>query len=608
LYALQTVFTANNHAIPLTTEAVDGVISMVFWAITMVVSVKYVTFVMRADNNGEGGIMALVALIKRVVDGKSAKRMAVLVALGVFGAALFFGDAMITPAISVLSAVEGLQTVSPGLASLVIPITIAVLVLLFSMQRFGTGVVGKLFGPVCALWFVVIALAGFNQILHHPSIIAALSPSYAVAFALSHPGLAFLGLAGVVLTITGVEALYADMGHFGRPAISRAWFFVVFPALTLNYMGQGALILHHPHTVNNLFFALFPAWSQLPVVLLATAATVIASQAVISGAFSLARQASQLGFLPRLVIRHTSTATEGQVYAPAINRLIFVAVVILVLGFRTSAALAIAYGVAVTGTITITTILFLVVARARWHTPKYIIAVGGTVFLGIDLTFFSANLPKLLTGGWFPVGIALAVFVIFKTWDKGRAIVSVARIAKEGPLREFIESVHEMSPPLHRVPGTAVFLNANAETTPLALRANTEHNHTLHESIIILTVKVLTVPSVPETERVSEDDLGYGDDGIFHLCVSYGFNDRTDVPAAIALACEQGLVERELDLVDASYFVSRIVLRQGGRNFHHMARWRKMLFLGLAHYAADPVEYFSLPVDRTVVMGGQITV
>jgi KUP system potassium uptake protein len=478
---------------------------------------------------------------------------------------------------------------------------------LFALQRFGTGAVGKLFGPVCALWFVVIGGAGLNEIFHHPGILATFSPTYALTFMSAHPGLAFLGLAGVVLTITGVEALYADMGHFGRPAISRAWFYVVFPALTFNYMGQGALILSRPQTVDNSFFALFPAWSQLPVVVLATAATVIASQAVISGAFSLARQASQLGFLPRLVIRHTSTKTEGQVYAPAVNLLIFIAVVVLVLGFRTSNALAVAYGVAVTGTITITTVLFLMIARARWHVPRPLIILGGVVFLTIDLTFFSANLPKLLTGGWFPVGIAIAVFIIFRTWNKGRTIVSAARTAKEGPLPEFVAAIHNQIPPLARVSGTAIFLNVNKETTPLALRANTDHNHTLHENIVIVSVNITTAPTVPETERVREDDLGYNDDGIFHLEISFGFNDITDVPGAIALACAQGLVECEISLTDASYFVSRITISHGtGR--HHMARWRRILFLGLAHYAADPVAYFNLPVDRTVIMGGRIII
>ncbi|HUR84799.1 MAG TPA: potassium transporter Kup [Solirubrobacteraceae bacterium] len=605
LYALKTVFTAGNSAVPLTQAAVYGVISMVFWSLMMVVSVKYVTFVMRADNEGEGGIMALIALVQRIRQNDSVASKAVLVAMGVFGAALFFGDAMITPAISVLSAVEGLEVISPSLKSLVLPICLVVLVCLFAVQRFGTSTVGKLFGPICVLWFGALALAGGAQIVQHPGILAALSPTHAVSFAFDHPGMTFIALSGIVLTITGVEALYADMGHFSRRAITRAWFFVVFPALTLNYMGQGALILHNSDAIENPFFLLFADWALIPMVALATAATVIASQAVISGAFSVSRQAVQLGFLPRLTIHHTSKAEVGQVYVPAINWGVLIAVVALVLVFGSSENLAAAYGIAVTGTLAIDTVLFFTVARARFHKPLWMVAAVSVLFLVFDLLFFSANLPKFLDGGWFPILIALGVFCVFMTWHKGRTLVSAARIEEEGPLREFVDDVHAMTPQIHRVAGTAIFLNANPHTTPLALRANVEHNHTLHESVIIVSIAVTTVPYVPESDRITVDDLGYTDDGIFHLGVRYGFRDETDIPAALALAAGQGL-ECPVDLQHATYFVSRVTLRRGPTK--NLARWRKALFLVLARNAADPVKYFRLPDERTIVMGGHISI
>ena len=605
LYALKTVFTADNNAISLTQAAVYGVISMVFWSLTMVVSVKYVTFVMRADNDGEGGIMALIALVQRIRQSDSAASNVILVALGIFGASLFFGDAMITPAISVLSAVEGLEVISPDLKRVVLPICLAVLVSLFAVQRFGTGTVGRLFGPICVLWFGALAVAGVVQIVQHPGVLAALSPTYALSFAFAHPALTFLALSGIVLTITGVEALYADMGHFSRRAITRAWFLVVFPALTLNYMGQGALILHRPGAIENPFFLLFADWALIPMVALATSATVIASQAVISGAFSVSRQAVQLGFLPRLTIRHTSKAEVGQVYVPAINWGVLVAVVALVLGFGSSASLAAAYGIAVTGTLAIDTILFFTVARARFRKPVWMVATVSALFLVTDLLFFSANLPKLLEGGWFPVIIAVGVFCVFMTWHKGRALVTAARTEEEGPLREFVDEIHKMTPAIHRVAGTSIFLNANPHTTPLALRANVEHNHTLHQSVIIVSIDVTTVPYVPESERVTVDELGYTDDGIFHVGVRYGFRDETDIPAALALTANRGL-ECQVDLEHATYFISRVTLRRGPDK--NMSRWRKALFLTIARNAANPVEYFRLPDERTIVMGGHINV
>jgi len=605
LYAMHTVFSEGDHAIAPTHDNVYGVISMVFWSITLVITVKYVTFVMQADNEGEGGIMALIALIQRLSGKSGLAAKAALVTLGIFGASLFFGDAMITPAISVLSAVEGLNVISPSFEDLVIPISLTLLILLFGIQRFGTSAVGKLFGPVCGLWFLALAAGGLGHIIEHPEIVESLSPSYAVLFAINHFGLFFIALSGVVLVITGVEALYADMGHFSKKAIRLAWFLVVFPALTLNYMGQGALILHSTgNPIENPFFLLYPHWALIPMVVLATAATVIASQAVISGAFSVSRQAVQLGFLPRLKIRHTSDEV-GQVYVPAINWGVLAAVIILVVGFRTSANLAAAYGIAVTGTLAIDTILFFTVVRTRFHKPVWMVALGIAIFLTIDLTFFSANLSKIPQGGWFPVLIAVILFTVFMTWYRGRVLVTAARTEKEGLLSDFVKLVHTPDTGINRVAGTAIFLSADPEATPLALSANVDHNHALHENVVIATVDIRNVPHVPELERVTVDDLGYADDGIAHVTIRYGFQDITDVPEDLRLAAAKGL-EVDLDLDNASYFVSRISLRRGPNE--NMAKWRKSLFLALARQAANPVEYFNLPIDRTVVMGGHVTV
>ena len=603
LYALQTVFSADNHIVKPDQASVYGVISLVFWAITSIVSIKYVTFIMRADNDGEGGIMALIALLQRLkLTGTKAK--AALIALGIFGASLFYGDGMITPAISVLSAVEGLEVVSPSMKSLIVPITLGVLTVLFSIQRFGTGAVGRAFGPVMGLWFAVLAAAGLREVLTAPEVLKALSPSYGVQFFVHNGGVAFIALASVVLAVTGAEALYADMGHFGPHPIRRAWFAFVFPALTLNYLGQGALILHDPHAISSPFFLLLPHWGRLPVVLLATVATVIASQAVISGAFSVTRQAVQLGFLPRLTIHHTSKHEVGQVYAPGVNWGIFVAVVALVVGFGSSAKLASAYGIAVTGTLAIDTILFFVVVRKMWHKPAWLVAAGLVSFLFVDLAFFSANLRKIVHGGWFPLTIAAIIFVVLITWQRGRTIVTRNRTEHEGSLRAFVDEVRTMDPPVFRVQGTAVFLNANPETTPIAMRANVEHNHTLHESAVILSIETLKVPHVKRDDRLSVDDLGYGDDGITHLTARFGFQDQPDVPATLLLAQQQALLECDIDPDDCSYFLSRITVLP--TDAPGMRRWRKNLFAAMSRNSANPVEYFALPGDRTIVMGAEI--
>ncbi|MDX6589174.1 MAG: system potassium uptake protein [Solirubrobacterales bacterium] len=602
LYALQTVFSADHHAVKPTEGDVYGVISLVFWSITLIVSIEFVLLIMRADNDGEGGIMALIAL----VEGASLRRgriKALLIGLGLFGVALFYGDGMITPAISVLSAVEGVKVVTPSLDSLVVPITIVVLVALFAIQRFGTHLIGRVFGPVMVVWFAVLAAAGLGRIVAHPAIVKALSPTYGGEFFADHPGIAFVSLGAIVLTITGAEALYADMGHFGRKPISRAWFFVVFPALTLNYMGQGSLILDTPSTIDNPFFLLIPHWGRMPMILLATVATVIASQAVISGAFSVTRQAVQLGFLPRLTIRHTSAREIGQIYVPAVNWFLLAAVVALVIGFGSSTSLASAYGIAVTGTITVDTLLFFVVVRSLWRKPGWLVALAAAVFFTVDLAFLGANLTKVEHGGWFPLMIGIAVFTVLSTWNRGREKVTEERIEAEGSLRSFVEELRAMEPPAVRVPGTAVYLNSRRETTPLALRAGVEHTRALHEAVVIISIETTRTPYVPESERLVVDSLGYEDDGIMHLTARFGFQDAPDVPLLLALAEKTGL-ECEIDAPGAVYFLSRISITPTAAP--GMAGWRKRLFVAMARNAASPVEYFRLPRDRTITLGSSI--
>jgi KUP system potassium uptake protein len=604
LYTVQTVFNPSDpHPVKVSHDSIFGIISLIFWSVTIIVTVTYVLLVMRADNDGEGGIMALIALIRRraLPGGRRAK--VVLAALGLFGASLFFGDSMITPAISVLSAVEGVKVAAPSVSELVIPITVTIIVVLFLAQRLGTGAVGRLFGPVMAVWFTVLGVLGVLGIAAHPVILKALLPSYAIAFLVGHFGTAFFSLTAVVLAVTGAEALYADMGHFGRPPIRRAWLLAVFPACILNYLGQGALILGHPASITNPFFLLAPAWARLPMVFLATVATVIASQAVITGAFSVAHQAARLGYLPRLRIQYTSEQIMGQIYIPWINWLLLVSVLTLVLAFRSSAALAYAYGTAVTGTITITTLLFFYYARHQWRWPLWIVLAGGGALIAIDLLFLAANLTKLVHGAWLPILIGITAFTIFTTWQRGRELVTLERDREEGPLRAFIDQLHAMKPPLHRVPGTAIFLNRGKATAPLALRANVEHNEILHEHVLILSIETMPAPHVPAEERLQIDDLGYKDDQIIHVTARFGYMDQTNVPGLIPLI--RG-AESESPLHDdrLSYFVSRIELVQG--NTPGMSRWRKHLFIATSRITADAAEYFRLPRERTVIMGSRI--
>jgi len=604
LYALQTVFTIDGGAVKPTPGDVFGVISLMFWAVTLVVSIKYVLVVMRADNDGEGGVMALVALVRRLL-GEVRGTTRAIVALGVLGASLFYGDTLITPAISVLSAVEGLQVAAPGLSTLVLPLAGVILAGLFAVQRFGTGKVGTLFGPVMIVWFLVLSAAGIRGIARHPAVIEGLSPTYAVSFVTAHPGIAFVAIGAVVLVITGAEALYADMGHFGRRPIARAWFLAVFPALVLNYLGQAALILEEPKATENPFFLLLPSWGRVPMVVLATAATVIASQAVISGAFSVTRQAVQLGFLPPLTIRQTSEREGGQVYLPAVNAALFVGVLALMLSFGSSARLATAYGVAVTGALLIDTVLLLVVAWAGWGWRPWQLALGAVGFGGVELAFFSGNLVKVVHGGWLPLLIAGTVFTVMTTWQAGRRVVSANRTVLEGPLQDFVDQLRAGAVP--RVPGTAVFPHPTKETTPLALRANVRHNGVLHERVVIVSAQPANVPLIAASDRLSVDDLGYDDDGIVHLTLRYGFSERPDIPRALQQACaDTEGPELGFDPEEASYFLSRATLR--ATRAPGLSRWRKALFVALAHNAANPADYFGLPMDRTVVMGTHVDV
>jgi KUP system potassium uptake protein len=605
IYTIQTVFNPGDpHPVPVSTESIFGIVSMIVWSVTIVVTITYVLLVMRADNHGEGGIMALITLVRRTSGGR-ARTKRLLAALGIFGASLFLGDSMITPAISVLSAVEGVKVAAPSLGDVVVPITAAIIIALFLLQRIGTAAVGRLFGPVMLLWFSAIAACGVRGIADRPEILKALSPTYALDFFVSHFSIAFFALAAVVLAVTGAEALYADMGHFGRAPITRAWLLLVFPACVLSYMGQGALILGNPHNISSPFFLLVPHWGQWPLVFLATAATVIASQAVITGAFSVAHQAVQLGYLPRLRIAHTSEETMGQIYVPWINWLLMVSVLTLVVTFKTSAALAFAFGMAVTGTITITTLLFFYIVRRDWHKPLWLVTIGAGALLTVDLLFLAANVTKITHGAWLPLVIAVTAFTVLTTWQRGRQIVTARREQAEGPLRAFVDDLPRQTPPVARVAGTAVFLNRHKLTAPLAMRASVDHLHALSEHVVLLTIETLSVSHVASSDRIVIDDLGYRDDGIAHASARFGYMDQPNVPAVMR-DLQEADIEFEFDLDGLSYFLSKIDLYRG--DAPGLSRWRKTLFLATAHLNADAADYFGLPRDRTVVMGSRIEV
>ena len=606
IYTLQTVFNPDDpHPVPISTANVYGVVSTIFWSVMIIVTLTYITLVMRADNNGEGGIMALITLLRRWTGTRSRRKTMLLAALGLFGASLFFGDSMITPAISVLSAVEGLKVISPDFRDFIVPITAVIIVALFSVQRHGTAAVGRFFGPVMIAWFVAIGACGVVGIVDNPEILKALSPTYAATFLADHFHIAFFSLAAIVLSVTGAEALYADMGHFGRKSITFGWLGLVLPACTLSYFGQGALVLADESKVSAPFFLLTPEWARIPMVLVATAATVIASQAVITGAYSVASQAARLGYLPRLRVEHTSASTIGQIYVPWINGLLMVMVLILVFAFRSSAALAYAFGMAVTGTITITTTLFFYYARTRWGWPLWVVLVGGGFLLLVDLMFFAANLTKLVHGAWLPLLIAVVAFTVMTTWQKGREIVTRAREKAEGPLREFVDGLGDCKPPLVRMAGTAVFLNRGSETAPLAMRANVEHNRVLHRHVVIMSIDTAPVPRLSDDERITIDELGYKRDGIIHVSACYGYMERPNIPAALRLL-DPAHTEGHIDADTASYFLSKLELVGGDEPT--MSPWRKRLFIATSYITADAAAYFKLPLDRTVVIGSRIEV
>lgn len=601
LYAMQTVFAAHHNDVKPVPEDVYGVVSMVLWAITVVVTFKYISLVLRADNEGEGGILSLTHLLRDKVT--STRQVAIVTGLGMTGAALFFGDSVITPAISVMSAVEGLTVINPALESWVVPASVVILTVLFSVQKSGTAAVGRFFGPVMGVWFVTLALLGIPHIISHPTILGAVSPHHALRFMVESPFIAFIAIGAVVLTITGAEALYADMGHFGRGPIRLSWFGLVFPALIVNYFGQGAMILEDPTTIANPFFTMAPGWATLPLVALATLATVIASQAVISGAYSVARQSVRMGLFPRLLVRHTSRHEGGQIYVPVVNWILFLGVLTLIAVFRSSSALASAYGLAVTGTLLLESLLFLTLAHLVWKVPTWRIVAFVVVVMGVELAFFGANVVKLLSGGWLPLLIATLVLLVMTTWRKGARMVTKYRRELEGPLDDFVEALRESDLP--RVPGVAVYPHPNSETTPLALRSSVYFNHVVHEHVVLIEIVNENVPHIRHAERVQVDDLGNSDDGIVHVSVHVGFSDSQDIPRGLALAAGRH-PELDFDPEEARYFLSVLKLHPTGTA--RMSRWRKLFFVLMANNAASRTEVFHLPPDRTAVMGAEMEV
>jgi KUP system potassium uptake protein len=593
LYTLRECFTGL-HGLPLTPDNVFGILSLIFWAITIIVTLKYVALIMRANNRGEGGIMALTALVSGSLHGPRARWW--LVGLGIFGAAMFYGDGMITPAISVLSAVEGLEVIAPTLSSYVVPVTLAILIALFSIQRYGTASVGVMFGPVMCLWFATLAALGAIQVASDPSVLAALNPSYAGEFLRGNPLAAFLALGAVVLAVTGTEALYADMGHFGASPIRRAWLLFVLPALVLNYFGQGALLIHDSAAIKNPFYLLAPEWALLPMVLLATCATVIASQAVISGAFSLTRQAIQMGYCPRLTITHTSYREIGQIYVPFVNWTLLAAVMALVAGFRSSSNLAAAYGIAVTLAMAIDScLIYIVLTRLwRWNPVVALVIVGPLIT--IDSSFLASNALKIPEGGWFPIIIGAVVFTVLTTWKRGRSML-LARLAQETmPIDAFVAAI-SATPPV-RVPGTAVFLTSTANRVPHALLHNLKHNKVLHERVVFLTVTTREIPIVPLAERVRIDDLGCN---FWQIEAFFGFKEDPDVPA---LLDECGRRGHPFDMMDTSFFVSRETLIPTVSP--GMALWRERLFASMSKNATKATEFFNVPTNRVVELGTQV--
>jgi KUP system potassium uptake protein len=599
LYAVKETF-APGHGIALTIANILGGLSAIFWVLIIVVSLKYVVLVMRADNRGEGGTMALIALATSAVRERAGLRPFILM-LGLFGASLFYGEAVLTPAISVVSAVEGLEVGTSALKPYVLPLAIGVLIALFLFQRHGTAVVGALFGPVCLLWFLALGAVGVWNVVQHPVVLGALDPRHAFGFFTGHGFASFVVLGAVLLAFTGAEALYADMGHFGRWPVRAAWFGLVLPALVLNYFGQGALLIANPRAISNPFYLAFPSWALYPMVALATAATVIASQATISGAYSLTRQAIQLGFLPRMHVVHTSARRIGQIYIPAINWALLVLVVAAVLGFGNSSDLASAYGVAVTGTMTVTTVLAFFVIRYGWGYPLALCIAATAFFFAIDIAFFSSALLKFIDGGWFPLVLALAMFTLTLTWLRGRGILFERMRASTVPLEPFLESLFRDAP--RRVPGTSVFLTATPEVVPHSLLHNLYHNKVLHERVVFLTVAMKDVPMVAAAKRVSVQELG---NECYRVTLAFGFMDRPDVWHALSeLAPAQGMA---FDLMQTSFFLSRETVIPVAGAVGGMALWRERIFATMARNAGSAVEYFNIPSNRVIELGTQVQI
>jgi KUP system potassium uptake protein len=594
LYTMKEVF--GGHHLALSQDNVLGILSLIFWSLMLVVSLKYVSVMMRADNKGEGGILALLALLQGHAPLGSRARWLIM-SLGFLGASLFFGDTLITPAISVLSAVEGLEMGAPALHPFIVPLALGILVGLFVIQQHGTASIGKLFGPVMLLWFGVLGLLGTLSILQHPQILAALLPIHAMHFFAAHGTASFLILGAVVLAITGAEALYADMGHFGRHPIQLVWFAFVLPALVLNYFGQGALLLANPEAVRNPFYLLAPAWALYPMIGLATAATVIASQAVISGAFSVTRQVIQMGYAPRLIIRHTSATEAGQIYIPFVNWTLAVGIALLVLGFQSSSNLAAAYGIAVTGTFAIDTLLLGLVMRVQWDIGPRVTLFVVLTFLTIDLAFFGANIVKIPDGGWFPLIAALMIFTLLVTWKRGREIVMQRLSEKALPLVPFVENIQAYPPT--SVSGTAVFMTADANGVPPALLHNLKHNKVLHERVVILNVRYAEVPYVAADRRLEMTKLA---EGFYHVVIRYGFMDNIDIPTALA-ECPCGM---KFDMMDTTFFFSRenLIPTHG----EGMSIWREHIFAAMARNAASPMSFFQIPANRVVEMGAQLEI
>jgi KUP system potassium uptake protein len=594
LYAIQATF-AGTHPLPVIEANILGVLSVMFWTIMLLVSFKYVAIILRADNNGEGGSLALLALVSELTT-QHPKIKWFVTALGVFAAALFFGDGMITPAISVLSAVEGLDLVSHQFKSYILPITIIVLTGLFFIQKRGTGLVGLAFGPIMVFWFLCLAVFGIISIVQSPEILSALNPIYAFRFLRADPWLSFLALGSIVLVITGGEALYADMGHFGKYPIRFAWFSFVLPALVLNYFGQGALLLHNPQAIANPFYLLAPAWALVPMVLLATVATVIASQAVISGAFSIANQSVQMGFLPRMEIRQTSDKAQGQIYVPLTNWTLYLAVVFLVFAFQSSSNLAAAYGIAVTGTMTITTILIAFVIVLFWRWPLAIAIPVISVLLVVDLTYFAANALKIPQGGWFPIGIAILSFTVLTTWKRGRELLFAEIAHQSVPMQTILGGINDMP----RTSGTAVFLTPASDGAPSAMLHNLKHNHVLHERNILLTVVVEDKPYVTKGNRLLIKEMGKN---FFRLTVFYGFMETPDIPAVLELCATRGL---PFDMMTTSFFISRAMLVTSPNP--GMMKWREDLFIALSKNAMNAADFFKIPTNRVIEMGTRIEI